>query len=232
MRAVDFVRATAQYHTELCPRAWDRDDMRPEVRAKLLEIAETFVRYLEIPDFEVIDIVLTGSMANYNWTDYSDFDIHVVTRYADLQCDDLAEAFYRAKKTIWNTDHDIMVRGHETELYVEDSDKPPVSGGVYSLRDDTWIKEPGYERPAIDDSAVVAKVQDLAKQIEVAMQSADDPDDLKRITDKLRRMRRTGLDTHGEFGVENLAFKTLRNMGLITALHNAYLQQQDQQLSM
>ena len=232
MRAVDFVRATAQYHTELCPRAWDGDDMRPEVRAKLLEIAETFVRYLEIPDFEVIDIVLTGSMANYNWTDYSDFDIHVITRYADLQCDDLAEAFYRAKKTIWNTDHDITVRGHEAELYVEDADKPPVSGGVYSLRDDVLIKEPGYERPDVNDTAVVAKVQDLVKQIEVAMQSADDPEDLRRITDKLRRMRRTGLDRHGEFGVENLAFKTLRNMGLIADLHRAYLHQQDQQLSL
>jgi predicted nucleotidyltransferase len=206
--------------------------MRPEVRAKLLEIAETFVRYLEIPDFEVIDIVLTGSMANYNWTDYSDFDIHVITRYADLQCDDLAEAFYRAKKTIWNTDHDITVRGHEAELYVEDADKPPVSGGVYSLRDDVLIKEPGYERPDVNDTAVVAKVQDLVKQIEVAMQSADDPEDLRRITDKLRRMRRTGLDRHGEFGVENLAFKTLRNMGLIADLHRAYLHQQDQQLSL
>jgi predicted nucleotidyltransferase len=230
MRAIDFVRATAQYHTELCPKAWDGDDMRPEVRAKLLEIAEVFVRYLEIPEFEVIDIVLTGSMANYNWTDYSDFDIHVITRYADLQCDDLAEAFYRAKKHIWNTDHDIVVRGHEAELYVEDVEQPPVSGGVYSLRDDTWIKEPGYERPDVDDAAVVAKVQDLVKQIEVAMQSADDPDDLKRITDKLRRMRRTGLDTHGEFGVENLSFKTLRNMGIIEQLHRAYLNKQDQSL--
>ena len=232
MRAVDFVRATAQYHTELCPRAWEDNNLRPEVRAKLLEIADVFVNYLEIPDFEVLDIVLTGSMANYIWTDYSDFDIHVITRYSDLQCDDLAEAFYRAKKTIWNTDHDITVRGHEAELYVEDIEQPPVSGGVYSLRDDAWVKEPGYERPDINDSAVVAKVQDLVKQIEVAMRTADDPEDLKRITDKLRRMRRSGLDTHGEFGVENLAFKTLRNMGLIERLHSAYLNQQDQQLSL
>ena len=232
MRAVDFVRATAQYHTELCPKAWDNNQLRPEVRAKLLEIAEIFVDYLEIPNFEVLDIVLTGSMANYNWTDYSDFDIHVVTRYSDLQCDDLAEAFYRAKKHIWNNEHDIMVRGHEAELYVEDVEEPPVSGGMYSLRDDVWIKEPGYEKPDINDSAVLAKVQDLVKQIEVAMSTADDPMDLKRITDKLRKMRRSGLDTHGEFGVENLAFKTLRNMGLITDLHNAYLQQQDQQLSL
>ena len=64
------------------------------------------------------------------------------------------------------------------------------------------------------------------------MRTADDPEDLSRITDKLRRMRRSGLDTHGEFGVENLAFKTLRNMGIIEQLHSAYLNRQDQQLSM
>ena len=232
MRAIDFVRATAQYHSELCPKAWDGNELRPEVQAKLTEIAEIFVNYLDIPNFQVVDIVLTGSMANYNWTQYSDFDLHVVTRYSDLQCDDLAEAFYRAKKHIWNEEHDITIRGHEIELYVEDTEEPPVSGGVYSIMDQRWIKEPGYEQPSIDDRAVVAKVQDLVKQIEVAMRRADDPNDLKRITDKLRKMRRAGLDAHGEFGVENLAFKTLRNMGLIKALHDAYIEKQDHSLTL
>ena len=232
MRAVDFVRATAQYHTELCPRAWEDNNLRPEVRAKLLEIADVFVNYLEIPDFEVLDIVLTGSMANYNWTDYSDFDIHVVTRYSDLQCDDIAEEFYRAKKHIWNGEHDITIRGHEAELYVEDVDHPPVSGGVYSLLEDRWLKQPEYNTPDIDDSAVIAKVEDLVIQINHAISDANDPADIKRITDKLRRMRRAGLDQHGEYGVENLAFKTLRNMGLINKLHDAYIDQQDQALSL
>ena len=73
------------YHDSLNPAAWDDAELRPEVRARLLEIAKVFVGYLEIPDFKVIDVVLTGSMANYNYTNYSDFDIHVVTRYSDLR---------------------------------------------------------------------------------------------------------------------------------------------------
>ena len=50
--------------------------MRPEVRERLLEIAYQFLDYLDI-DLIVTDIVLTGSLANYNWSKYSDFDIHI-----------------------------------------------------------------------------------------------------------------------------------------------------------
>jgi predicted nucleotidyltransferase len=232
MRSQDFVRTTTQYHNELCPIAWLNDTLRLEVRSKLLEISKLFVAYLEIPDFEILDIVLTGSMANYNWTQFSDFDVHVVTRYSDLQCDDLVGAFYHAKKSIWNYEHDITIRGHEAELYVEDVEQAAVSGGVYSVLEDRWIKKPSYDVPNINNNAVTVKVHDLMIQIDKSIETADDADDLKRLTDKLRKMRRSGLDNGGEFSVENLAFKTLRNMGYIEKLHDAYLYKQDQNLSL
>ena len=232
MRARDFVKRNVAYHSELNPVAWSYGQLRPEVRARLLEIANVFVGYLEIPDFKVIDVVLTGSIANYNYTKYSDFDIHVVTRYSDLQCDDLAEAFYRAKKQIWNDAHDIMIRGHEAELYVEDVEQPPISAGMFSLLKNKWIKEPTYSVPTVDDAAVNAKVRDLIKQIDSTLKTADDPEDLKRIMDKLRKMRRSGLDSTGEFGVENLAFKILRNMGYLSKISKTYHKQQDMELSL
>jgi hypothetical protein len=232
MRARDFVKNNVAYHNSLSPAAWEGTDLRPEVRDRLLEIAEIFVSYLEIPNFRVLDVVLTGSMANFNYTKYSDFDIHVVTEYSDLECDDLAEAFYQAKKKIWNDNHDIMIRGHEAELYVEDAGHPPVSAGIYSILNSKWIKEPEYEPPTVDDSAVNAKVRDLIKQIDSAISTADDPEDIRRITDKIRTMRRSGLDTGGEFSVENLAFKILRNLGYIDKLSRAYHREQDQQLSL
>ena len=227
MKAQDFVRATAAYHDELCPAAWTGTEMRPEVRARLIEIAQLFVEYLDVEGFDVYDVVLTGSLANYNWTEFSDFDLHVVTDYRDLQCDDLAEAFYRAKKTIWNDRHDITIYNHEVELYVEDINEPPVSGGVFSVFNGKWLKTPDHKNPNINDTAIVRKVQELQDQIERAIAAADDPEDLKRLTEKLRKMRQAGLDAGGEFSVENLAFKTLRNMGIIKALHDAYIEKQD-----
>jgi pyrimidine deaminase RibD-like protein/predicted nucleotidyltransferase len=232
MRSKDFVTGNVAYNETLCPAAWDGETMRPEVREKLLQIAEVFVGYLDIPDFEVLDIVLTGSLANYNWTRHSDFDIHVITRYADLQCDDIAEAFYRAKKQIWNDAHDITVYGHEVELYVEDVNEPPVSAGVFSLKDNRWLSLPEYKQPKISTGAVNHKVQDLIVQIKNAIKTANDPEDINRIRTKLRYMRRAGLDSGGEFSVENLAFKVLRNLGYIDKLGRAYHSQQDRELSL
>jgi len=231
MKAQDFVRATVAYHDELCPAAWDGTELKGEVRERLIGIAQLFISYLDVADFEVDDIVLTGSLANYNWTQFSDFDLHIVTDYANLNADDIAEAFYRAKKTIWNNQHDITIYGHEVELYVEDINEPPVSGGVFSVLHDEWIKTPNHKNPNVNDTAVVKKVHELEDQIERCIQTADDPEDLKRLTDKLSKMRRSALDQGGEFSVENLAFKTLRNMGIIKALHDAYLEKQDKLMS-
>jgi hypothetical protein len=227
MKAQDFVRATVAYHDELCPAAWDGDTMKSDVRERLIGIAQLFIGYLEVEGFVVDDIVLTGSLANYNWTQFSDFDLHIVTDYKNLNAGDIAEAFYRAKKTIWNDRHDITIYGHEVELYVEDINEPPVSGGVFSVLHDQWIKTPNHKNPNVNDTAVVRKVQELKDQIERCIATADDPEDLKRLTDKLSKLRRSGLDDGGEFSVENLAFKTLRNMGIIAALHKAYTNKQD-----
>ena len=231
MNIRDLASTNIAYNKTLSPVAWSDDELKLPVKVALLKAAKFFVKYLDIPNFRVIDVVLTGSMANYNYTKFSDFDLHIVTSYKDLNCDDLAEAFYRAKKSIWNDKHDITIGGHEVELYVEDVEQPPVSAGMYSLLQDRWIKRPDYSPPSIDDRAVNLKVADLVKQINVAVDRADDPEDIYRITDKLRRMRRTGLDTTGEFGVENLTFKVLRNLGYLDKLDQEYRRQQDQDIS-
>ena len=231
MRSTDLVKTNVAYHNELNAKAWDNGQLRPEVRQRLLQIATIFLDYLDIPNFDALDIVLTGSIANYNYTRFSDFDLHVVTRYSDLRCDDLAEAFYRAKKEVWNNQHDIMIRGHEVELYVEDVEQPPVSGGVYSVVNDRWIKKPSYNPPRIDDRAVNDKANDLIQRITKAIAS-DDTADIERLRTKIRNMRRSGLDTAGEFGVENLAFKIVRNLGYLDKLSKAYTQQQDRDLSL
>lgn len=228
---MNFIKDNVEYHQELAPEAWQGNQLDPQVRLALLRIARVFVDYLEIPNFTLTDIVLTGSMANYNYTSYSDFDIHVVSDYTALDADSIAEAFYQAKKRIWNDAHDIVVRGHDTELYVEDTRRPPVSGGVYSVLNGQWLKQPTYNPPDIDDSAVNHKVRDLKRQIADAI-SSNNVTHMKRIIDKISAMRKSGLATAGEFGTENLAFKILRNIGYIEKIHKAHIQQQDKNLSL
>ena len=232
MNAQDLVAQTTRYNDTLNPVAWEGTSLRPEVRAHLLKVARQFVEYLEIPGFQVLDIVLTGSNANYNWNRFSDFDLHVVTDYDSLQCPDIAENFYNAKKKIWNDAHDIMIQDHEIELYIEDDDNPPHSGGMYSLMNDEWIKEPQHDEPEIDGRAIQLKVKSMLNLIRKSMEHAESANDLKMVLVKLRDMRKSGLESGGEFGVENLTFKTLRNMGAIDMIAKAALRLQDRDLTL
>lgn len=228
----DLANDNISYSNELAPEAWRHLKLKPEVRYKLLQAARMFIDTIDIPGFRVLDVVLTGSMANYNYTKFSDFDVHVITKYSDLKCDDIAEEFYRAKKTLWNDAHDIIVRGHDVELYIEDIDEPPVAGGMYSLIDDNWIRIPRYDPPDINDRALNHKTQDLIRQIDHAIRDADSADDIQRIIDKIRKMRQSGLDQSGEFSIENLAYKILRNIGYLDRLYQARDSQIDQDLSL
>ena len=71
----------------LNPKVWenpenpDKATMVPKVRKALMRIAEEFINYLG-EDVFVEDIVLTGSLANFNWSEFSDFDLHILV---DLQ---------------------------------------------------------------------------------------------------------------------------------------------------
>ena len=219
MRAKDLVKGNIAYHKELNPHVWDDTDLRVDVRYKLLEIAKRFIEYLEVPNFKLKDVILRGSLVNYNYTQYSDFDLHLVTNYDDLDCD-ITEQFYMAKKRIWNDEHDITIKGYEVELYVEDINEPPVSAGTYSLLKGEWLKQPSYDPPSIDNSAVNHKVRDLITQINRAIKSGDVAD-LDRLKDKIKAMRQAGLDAHGEFSTENLAFKIIRNKGYMDKLYKA-----------
>lgn len=210
-----------QYHGELNPACWQGWVMNPQVRSRLVDIAQLFVDYIELPDFEVDDVRLTGSMCNFNWTKYSDFDLHIVTDYSALDCDDIAGALYQAKKTIWNDKHDITINGHDVELYIEDSAKPPQSIGMFSIINNKWISKPEYINPKYDYSAVDRKVKSLIDLMQKTIHHGNSVDDFERAITKVYKMRQSGLDAGGEFSTENLAFKTIRNLGWLNRLRKA-----------
>ena len=230
MRARDLTKGSIAYHHTLNQDGWDGDELRVDVRYKLLEIAHRFVEYLDVPNFKLVDVILRGSLTNYNYTQYSDFDLHVVTDFSVLDCD-ITEQFYLAKKRIWNDEHDITIKGHEVELYVEDKAAKNVSEGTYSVLDARWLRVPEYRKPNINDAAVSAKARDLMTQINRAVK-AGSVEDIQRLQDKIKTMRQSGLDAGGEFSTENLAFKIVRNKGYLDKLYKNKNQKFDQELSL
>lgn len=206
---------TVRYNSELNPQLWQNEKLLPEVEDKLMEITRAFVDYIDLDALELQDVVITGSNANYNWTEMSDIDLHLIVDMDEIKgrCPDLADDFFRGKKTLWNEHHDIELYGHQVEVYVQDAREAHVSAGFYSLMNREWINFPEYKVPEFDDVAVEAKAKQLQYEIEELIELNADMDAVKAMKDKLRNMRQSGLERAGEFSTENLAFKHLRNTG-------------------
>ena len=228
---LDELKNTFQYHDSLNPVAWSGLELKPEVRLHLLRTAREFVRYLDLPDLNIHDIILVGSNANYNWNQYSDFDVHVLAEYDSINCD-AAAALFKAKKDLWNQNHDVTIYGYDVELYVQDVNEKLKSQGQFSLMHNAWIMEPTHTPPRIDDSAVATKTKTMIQEIDRVIDGDHEPDDVARIQAKIKRMRQSGLESRGEFSVENLVFKNLRNGGYLEKLSDAKNKILDHELSL
>ena len=220
-----------KFHNRLNPALWGKDEhLLPDVRSKLAEIAADFQEFLGIADLDVEDITISGSNAAFSYTPHSDIDLHLVIRKPEGSSEVYQELF-NAKKYQYNDMHDIRIRGADVELYVQDADATPVSLGQYSIKNGAWIQVPKKKRAKIDQSVVQHKYQDLVARIDSALKS-NDADHIAALITKIKTMRQTGLDQHGEFGPENLAFKILRKQGYIQKLYDAQAAARDRELSL
>lgn len=211
----------------LNPRLWEEGDLLPPVRVKLLKIAKAFEEFVGV-DLDVIDITVTGSNANYTWTKYSDLDLHVIVPGTPTESE---RELYSAKKALWAEQHTITIKGLPVECYVQGEEEPHHSTGVYSIVKQRWLVKPKKIRPSVDDSAVEAKKDSLMKIIETALLSKD-LDKLMAVKDKVTQMRKSGLERAGEWSVENLVFKILRNLGIIDQITEKIRELEDSELSL
>lgn len=218
------------FHKELNPRLWEDEKLDPEVRDQLLLIAEDFVEYLGISNLKVKDVTISGSNAAYSYTPHSDLDLHVLVDFNELPNNEVYQELFTAKKTLYNDAHDITVRDVPVELYVQDTNNPVQSLGEYSIVHDKWIRIPKKRRANFDQAATKLKYEKLGELIELALKTKDP----KRVNDTIalvKRYRKSGLDKHGEFGPENLAYKAVRKQGLVQALHDLKVQLHTEKLS-
>jgi len=219
------VPAVIRPKQELNQDIWDGEKLKSDIRDKLLEIAKKFIEPTRAADAELKDITFTGSLANYNYSDLSDIDLHILIDFKDVNEDtELVRRYFNAVKALWNYVHDIRIKGYEVEAYVQDDSEPHTSTGVYSVLNDEWITKPSYKEIDVDEEAISVKADSLMDQIDIAIELSEQgkhEEALERgemITDKLKKLRKSGLKSAGEYSVENLAFKSLRNQGYLTKL--------------
>jgi hypothetical protein len=62
----------------LNPEVWQNENqIKSNLKELLIKIANDYYKTLKL-NIPISDITLTGSLANYNWSKYSDFDIHIL----------------------------------------------------------------------------------------------------------------------------------------------------------
>ncbi len=231
------------YSDELNPDIWSRGDIKQKsqwildesVRKKLLEIGEDFFsKFREIfGEREYKDILLTGSLANYNYTEYSDFDVHVIMDLKGID-DEHPEILNEAIQGIrfrWNLRHDIKIKGYDVELFLQSLDDPDASTATYSIVEDKWIKPPKYNVPYVDEIELERKYLGYVYEIDqletrllhgskIPSNSKELYKRAKTLKEKIQKMRTESLKEDGEFSIGNLTFKKLRSTGYIEKIIN------------
>ena len=211
---------------ELNPKIWESSDkMSPKVRDRLLDIAYEFIEFLGV-DVVISDVVMTGSLANYNWSRFSDVDLHLIADFEQFSEKELPlyEELFRLKKTLFNDKHDITIYGYDVELYVQNDVESHFSSGEYSILFDEWKNKPKKEKVKIDTELIKNKSEHWMKIIDEVINNSDDKsfesgvESIDKVKDKLKKYRTAGLEGGGEMSDENLVFKVLRRNGYIQKL--------------
>lgn len=215
-------------------KVWDNFEIKIDIKEQLLKIAADFFNSLEL-EVEVKDIILTGSLANYNWSNYSDFDVHILINFKEVNDNlKLVKNYVDAAKTNWNKEHDIKISGYEIEVYIQDTAEEHRSTGIYSLLNNKWKVKPEKIDIIIDENTIKEKAESIMNRIDDLEDEYEDTEyeifkeQLSKLWEKIKRIRKDGIE-EGEFGVGNLVFKLLRRNNYINKIITLKRKSYDQQ---
>ena len=221
------------------PKVWSNNSLIPEVSSKLIDVARNFFEDLGLENAELEDITFTGSLANYNWTRYSDIDLHMLVDFSKIDDNiELVREFFNAKTSLWNKMHKILVQGYEIELYVQNINEDHHSTGVYSVVNNQWIAEPIRIKPKINTDMVKRKVKSYIDMIDRVEDEYEDKkfeqayESAISLAGKIKKFRKSGLEDKGEYSNENLVFKYLRNKEFIKTLYDIRNMSYDKMMSL
>lgn len=222
----------------LNPKFWVDGHLDSRIRLKLMDISDDFIEYLGIDPHIVKDVLMTGSLANFNWCEeFSDIDLHVLLDYSDVdENTEFVKQYFMSQKNSWNNEHgDIKIFGFPVEVYVQDVNEKHDSSGVYSLDKDKWLVEPDRDVLAtskVNKAFIKDKVSDYTNKIDKLIylyeKAKDDEYKLGKIAEKanvlwdeIKNSRKKGFEISNgkEINNFNIIFKTLRRFDYLDKLY-------------
>ena len=214
---------------KLNPIFWVEDNgafkLKEEIRKALLKVVEDYADFVDV-DLDIEDITLTGSLSNYNWSDFSDVDLHILMDFGDNK-NSLLKKYLDSRRIIWNSVRDVTAKDFDVEIYVQDSNDPHFASGVYSVLNDSWINEPRQDDEVnIDSEKLLSKAKNFMDKIDAIerVSQKEEPEvvleKIAKLKDKIKKYRSSGLAAKGEYSYENLAFKFLRRNEYLKKLND------------
>lgn len=225
---------------ELNPKLWDGFSLKPSIRVRLVKIANDFFKELNLPpNVTLKDILFTGSLANFNWSKFSDVDLHLVLDFSKLEAsEEMKEAFFHLQKSQWNDKHDIKLFGYPVEIYAQDISHKLTATAIYSVKRNKWVLKPQRETFKLSKKNLKAKVDYFISHLQDIKEDYANKDyhsaisKAEALKDKIKKYRLSGLDKGGEFSLENLVFKVLRRTPFMDVLSDLKANAYDKQMSL
>lgn len=215
---------------QLNPLLFDDESLKPQIKQKILDIVDAFIDYIQV-NIRIMDIRLVGSNASYNYGEHSDLDVHIVTDLSEISDPEtIARLYFDSVKKNFKDSYDIKIKGIEVEIYVEDINASTMSNGIYSVMKDKWIKEPIPSQNPSEETIEAA--EQIEEYIIDNILKSNSVDDLQGIIDNLYLLRKDSLSSEGETGAGNLAFKSLRNKGILDRIKDIIRDKESRELSL
>lgn len=212
------------FKKQLNPKIWEDNKLKKNVRKRLIKIAKEFVKSTDI-EFIPVDIVIVGSIASFNWSKYSDIDLHIITDFKSINDNtELVKNYLYSKKCEWNNDHrDLKIYGYDVELYAQDINEENESNGIYSVKYNHWIKIPSAKHKQLDKNTIKEIAAMYINKIEYYNRKFDELSSDKAflllqskvnyLYDLIIQGRKKSLPVEGEQATGNIIFKVLRRSG-------------------
>jgi len=216
---------------------WNDMKLHKDIRTTLLKIARDYIDSLDIK-VKLKDITFTGSLANFNWSKHSDVDLHIIIDLGQIEHKTKIKDLLDIKTDSWNAKHNITIKGYDVELYLQLHDQEHHSTGVYSVLHDNWVTKPKFREVSINKKQITKKynkIADTFNDIQADYKKHKDyldiVDRLEALRDKIKKMRKAGLETKGEFSTENIVFKLIRRNDIMGKLKDLLTKAYDKSVS-
>ena len=204
-----------ELHDTLNPLLWKDFEIKPKILKRIRLISNLWLRFIKLSKKYIKDIIFTGSNANYNYTKFSDIDIHFLIDKSELGCEKFIDEYFLVKKKIFSENYDIKIYDYSVEVYVQDfNEEMTKNQGVFSIKNNKWIAKPKIMNIELNDNTILLKTKHLLNYIKSVLK-LNSIAALQKLKEKLRNYRSSGLEHGGEFSVENLVYKKLRNMNIL-----------------